>query len=120
VTTYKHLSITREVLNNPRRTKNPPHFVTRTDKRAHGQRLNAYFATAEGQAKRQIGSSADSPFVLKLKYEGALTFTNLTAHGLEFISQENKQLCVVFATEIGLIQFADHLNKLGVLGVTLT
>ncbi|MCU8094233.1 S8 family peptidase [Shewanella sp. SM20] len=120
MTTYKHLSITREVLNNPRRTKNPPHFVTRTDKRAHGQRLNAYFATAEGQAKRQIGSSADSPFVLKLKYEGALTFTNLTAHGLEFISQENKQLCVVFATEIGLIQFADHLNKLGVLGVTLT
>lgn len=120
MTTYKHLSITREVLNNPRRTKNPPHFVTRTDKRAHGQRLNAYFATAEGQAKRQIGSSADSPFVLKLKYEGALTFTNLTAHGLEFISQENKQLCVVFATEIGLIRFADHLNKLGVLGVTLT
>lgn len=120
MTTYKHLSINREILNNPRRTKNPPHFVTRSDKRAHGQRLNAYFTTAEGQAKRQIGSSADSPFVLKLKYEGALTFTNLTAHGLEFISQENKQLCVVFATEVGLVQFADHLNKLGVSGVTLT
>ncbi|NBA13454.1 S8 family serine peptidase, partial [Aeromonas caviae] len=118
--TYKHLSIAREILDNQRRTKNPPRFVTRTDLRGHGQKLNAYFRTASVQARRQIGSSADTPFVLKLKYEGALTFTNLTAHGLEFISQENKQLCVVFATEAGLAQFADHLNKLGVLGVTLT
>ncbi|WAD28928.1 MULTISPECIES: S8 family peptidase [Stutzerimonas] len=118
--TYKHLSITRETLDNQRRTKNPPRFVTREDQRGHGQRLNAYFATAAGQARRQIGSTADSPFVLKIKYEGALTFTNLKFHGLEFISQENKQLCVVFATEAGLAQFADHLNKLGVLGAALT
>lgn len=118
--TYKHLSITREILDNQRRTKNPPRFVTRTDPRGHGQKLNAYFATAAGQARKQIGSTADSPFVLKLKYEGALTFTNLTAHGLEFVSQEDKQLCVVFATEAGLAQFADHLNKLGMLGAVLT
>ena len=118
--TYKHLRITRELLNNQRRTRNPPQFVKRTDLRGHGQRLNAYFATAAGQARKQIGSSADSPFVLKLKYEGALTFANLTAHGLEFISQEGKQLCIVFATEAGLAQFADHLNKLGVLGDSLT
>lgn len=118
--TYKHLSITREILDNQRRTKNPPLFVTRADPRGHGQKLNAYFATAAGQARKQIGSTADSPFVLKLKYEGALTFTNLTAHGLEFVSQEDKQLCVVFATEAGLVQFADHLNKLGMLGAVLT
>lgn len=118
--TYKHLSITREILDNQRRTKNPPQFVTRSDLRGHGQKLNAYFETAAGKARRQIGSSSDSPFVLKLKYEGALTFSNLIAHGLEFISQENKQLCVVFATEAGLAKFAEHLNKLGVLGETLT
>jgi len=120
VATYKHLSITREILDNQRRTKNPPPFVTRSDLRGHGQKLNGYFATAAGQARTQIGSNVDSPFVLKLRYEGALTFSNLTAHGLEFISQENKQLCVVFATEAGLARFADHLNKLGVLGAALT
>lgn len=117
---YKHLSIAREILDNQRRTKSPPKFVTRTDLRGHGQKLNAYFATAVGQARKQIGSTADAPFVLKLKYEGALTFDKLTAHGLEFISQENKQLCVVFATEAGLAQFADHLTKLGLLGAHLT
>ncbi len=118
--TYKHLNIAREVLDNQRRTKNPPRFVTRGDLRGHGQKLNGYFATAEGQARKQIGSSAISPYVLKLKYEGALTFANLSHHGLEFISQEDKQLCVVFATEAGLSMFADHLKKLGVLDSSLT
>ncbi|EHK68790.1 hypothetical protein PPL19_22444 [Pseudomonas psychrotolerans L19] len=117
---YKHLNIAREMLDNKRRTKNPPHFVTRTDLRGHGQKLNAYFATAEGQAKRQSGSTENSPYVLKLKYEGALTFANLSHHGLEFISQEGKELCVVFATEAGLAMFADHLRKLGVVGTSLT
>jgi hypothetical protein len=101
VATYKHLSIARAVLDNSRRTKNPPHFVTREDRRGHGQKLNGYFATAEGQAKKQIGSSANSPYVLKLQYDGALTFAHLSSHGLEFVSQEGKQLCVVFATEGG-------------------
>jgi hypothetical protein len=120
VASYKHLNIAREMLDNKRRTKNPPHFVTRTDLRGHGQKLNAYFATAEGQAKRQSGSTENSPYVLKLKYEGALTFANLSHHGLEFISQEGKELCVVFATEAGLAMFADHLRKLGVVGTSLT
>ena len=84
--TYKHLSIAREVLDNTRRTKNSPPFVKRDDRRGHGQKLNAYFATAAGQAKKQIGSSAKSPYVLKLKYEGTLTFANLSTHGLEFVS----------------------------------
>ncbi|WIV24055.1 S8 family peptidase [Pseudomonas sp. M2(2023)] len=118
--TYKHLSIARAVLDNPRRTKNPPHFVTREDRRGHGQKLNGYFATAEGQARKQIGSSANSPYVLKLQYDGALTFAHLSTHGLEFVSQEGKQLCVVFATEAGLAQFADHLRKLGVMDAALT
>lgn len=56
------------------------------------------------------------PFVFKLQYDGAMTFENLQKHGLEFISQEGKQVCVVFATEAGLAIFQDHLSKLGVLG----
>lgn len=118
--TYKHLRIKREVLDNSRRTKTPPHFVSREDRRGHGQKLNAYFATAEVQAKKQIGSTANTPYVLKLKYDGALTFSHLSTHGLEFVSQEGKQLCVVFATEAGLAQFSDHLRKLGVLDDALT
>ncbi|KPX05383.1 hypothetical protein [Pseudomonas savastanoi] len=61
--TYKHLSITREVLDNSRRTKSRPHFVTREDRLGHGQKLNGYFATAQGLAKKQIGSSEKSPYV---------------------------------------------------------
>ena len=76
--TYKHLSIGREMLDNQRRPKHPPHFVTRADLRGHGQKLNGYFATAEGEARKQVASSANAPYVLKLKYEGALTFSNLT------------------------------------------
>lgn len=118
--TYKHLNIAREVLDNSRRTKNPPPFTKREDRRGHGQKLNAYFLTAEGQAKKQIGSTANSPYVLKLKYDGTLNFSNLDVHGLEFVSQEDKQLCVVFATEEGLAKFADHLTKLGVMDDALT
>lgn len=118
--TYKHLSIAREVLDNSRRTKSPPLFVKREDRRGHGQRLNGFFATAEGQARSQLGSSPNTPFVLKLRYEGALTFAHLSTHGLEFVSQEGKQLCVVFATEAGMAKFADHLRKLGVMDAALT
>ena len=41
-------------------------------------------------------------------------------HGLEFVSHEGKELCVVFATEEGLAKFQEHLNKLGVSGESLT
>lgn len=118
--TYKHLSFERENLDNARRTKNPPKFAKRGDLRGHGQKLNGYFATAAGIARQQIKSAENSPFVLKLQYDGAMTFENLHKHGLEFISQEGKQVCVVFATEQGLAVFQDHLNKLGVLGQTVS
>lgn len=118
--TYKHLTIDRENLNNRRRTKNPPRFKKQGDLRGHGQKLNAYFATAAADARKQLKSAENSPFVLKIRYDGAMTFENLQKHGLEFISQEDKQLCVVFATEAGLAMFQEHLNKLGVAGQTVT
>lgn len=118
--TYKHLTIDRENLDNRRRTKNPPKFTTRGDLRGHSQKLNAYFATAAAAARQQLKSAESSPFVLKIKYEGAMKFENLQKHGLEFISQEDKQLCVVFATEDGLAIFQEHLSKLGLAGQTVT
>ena len=109
---FKHLTIKREVLENPRRTRNPPFFVRREDVRAHGRRLNAFFATARSAAGKLIPSSTQT-YILKLQYEGALTFENLRIHGVEFISQEDSQVCVVFADEQGLMKFSDHLNRLG-------
>jgi len=118
--TYKHLSFERENLDNTRRSKQPPKFTTRGDLRGHGQKLNGYFATAAGAARLQQRSSENSPFVLKLQYDGAMSFDKLEKHGLEFISQEGKQICVVFADEAGLAVFQEHLNKLGVLGENVT
>lgn len=118
--TYKHLSFERENLNNTRRSKQPPKFTTRGDLRGHGQKLNGYFASAAGVARSQHRSAENSPFVLKLQYDGAMSFDKLDKHGLEFISQEGKQICVVFADEAGLAVFQDHLNKLGVLGQNVT
>lgn len=109
---YKHLVIKREILKNPRRTKSPPRFTKRNDLAAHGQKLNGYFVTALSRAREQI-SSTDGQYVLKLTYDDTLTFENLSFHGVEFISQEGKQLCVVFADEQGLALFADHLLRLG-------
>lgn len=118
--TYKHLTIARENLDNRRRAKQPPKFTKREDLRGHGQKLNAYFADATASAKQQVASAEGSPFVLKIQYDGALTFDDLKKHGLEFVSQENKQLCIVFATEEGLAKFQDHINKLGVAGQKLS
>ncbi len=118
--TYKHLSFERENLDNARRTRKPPQFTKRGDLRGHGQKLNAYFANAAAVAKSQHRSAENSPFVFKLQYDGAMTFDKLQKHGLEFISQEGKQVCVVFASEAGLAIFQDHLNKLGVIGQSLS
>lgn len=118
--TYKHLSFERENLDNTRRTRKPPKFTKRDDLRGHGQKLNAYFANAAAAAKSQHRSAENSPFVFKLQYDGAMTFDKLQKHGLEFISQEGRQVCVVFASEAGLAMFQDHLNKLGMIGQDLT
>ncbi|MDQ9199798.1 hypothetical protein QBS64_20105, partial [Cronobacter sakazakii] len=41
-------------------------------------------------------------------------------HGVEFVSQENKQVCVVFSDEQGLATFAEHLSSLGLGNTELT
>ncbi|MAY43453.1 MULTISPECIES: S8 family peptidase [unclassified Neptuniibacter] len=111
---FKHIAIQKETKSNDRRTRkfNIP-APKRDNLRSHGQKLNAFFAQAKQTAEQQIPSS-DGRRVLKLSYDGPLTFENLKSHGVEFISQEDKQLCIVFADEEGLATFADHLERLGV------
>ncbi len=110
---YKHLEFFRENIVNPRRTKGPPRTVEREDRRSHGQKLNAYFGTARKAAYAQIKSGRDG-YVLKLRYEGHLPIESLSHHGVEFLSQEGKEVCVVFSSEQGLAQFSEHLQRLGV------
>jgi len=117
---YKHLQIKKEKLENDRRTRkfNIP-SIRRGDLADHGQRLNNFLKSAVVSAKKQI-SSSDDRFVLKLSYVGMLDFKNLDKHGVEFISQEDGNVCVVFSSEAGLTQFADHLARLGVDDADLT
>lgn len=111
---YEHLRIEKERLVNDRRKpdrKIPP--VRRDDFQAHGQYLGTALSAAADRVRQQPGAE-DGRFVLKLTYEGSLDLGNLPKHGIEFLSQEEKKVCIVFASEAGLTQFADHLARLGV------
>ena len=110
---YQHLWIGKEPRVNARRRidrKIPP--VTRNDLQGHSLRLGKELTEAVERARVQTGAE-DGRFVLKLNYEGNLDFGNLKKHGVEFLSQEDKTICVVFASEQGLAEFADHLSRLG-------
>lgn len=117
---YKHLFFERDNLRNDRRTRKMtlPH-LDRGDLYDHGQRLIGNLNRAIQQAHRQVASEPDG-FVLKLTYAGNLDFAHLHQHGVQFVSQEGKQMCVVFSTEQGLAQFADHLAKLGLEDTDIT
>ena len=112
---YEHLRIEKEPLINNRRTKGTGFSgnVTRDNPQAHGQQLKSALAQAAEIARSQPGAE-DGRFVLKLNYSGNLDFSNLTKHGVEFLSQEDKAVCIVFTSEQGLAEFADHLSRLGV------
>ncbi|MGG6166410.1 S8 family peptidase [Pantoea allii] len=69
----------------------------------------------------QVPGSADhGRYILKLNYSGTMNFSALIHHGVEFVSQENKQVCVVFSDEQGLATFAEHLSSLGLDNTELT
>lgn len=100
---YKHLRIEKEPLINNRRTRRmfPPSTV-RENLRAHGQMLSENLIKAAEKARQQFTSEPGS-FVLKLKYIGSLDFNLLNVHGVQFVSQEDKFICVAFTDEQGLI-----------------
>lgn len=111
---YEHIRIEKEPLINDRRTKNPNAFggVSRSNPAAHGQLLGAALSEATKIAKAQQGAE-DGSLVLKLNYSGSLDLGKLNKHGVEFVSQEDKTVCIVFASEQGLAEFTDHLARLG-------
>ncbi|MFA6302628.1 MAG: S8 family peptidase [Legionella sp.] len=116
---YKHLKITKDVLNNPRRTRKPPLPFKRADLFAHGQKLQNRLSQVMTQARQQIASEPGK-FVLKLSYVGSLDFNHLIKHGVQFVSQEGKETCIIFSDERGLSIFAEHLSNLGLEDAQLT
>lgn len=117
---YEHLRMERELLENERRTRkiNIPRNP-RGDLRGHGQKLandlTQSFTLAQSQHTSRPGN-----FTLKIRYTGLLDITHLSKHGIEFISQEENQLCVVFVDEAGMAVFSDHLQRLGLDDTELT
>lgn len=111
---YEHLVIEREVLKNDRRTRrmNIPR-PDRGDLKSHGQRLLTSLNHSIGYARGQP-TSRPGNFVFKIRYTGHLDINHLKKHGVQFVSQEDNELCIIFADEAGLAVFSDHLQKLGV------
>lgn len=110
---YEHIRIAREPLANDRRTRQfkiPK--VSRHNLRAHGQRLIQDTVRSIAFSRQQQSAVPDR-FVLKIRYSGMLDIAHLDRHGIEFISQEDKHVCVVFADEAGLAVFSEHLRRLG-------
>jgi len=111
---YEHIRIEKEPLINDRRTRKSGNFggVSRPDWVAHGRLLGTALKVAAQAARRQPGAE-DGNLVLKFSYSGSLDLSKLDKHGVEFVSQEDKTVCVIFASEQGLAEFADHLARLG-------
>ncbi len=109
---YKHLTIEKEVLTNPRRTKKPPPRYKPDDLRKHAQVLSSNLNSA-ARIARQQQTSPQGKFVFKLQYAGGPDVKNLYKHGVEFVGQEDKEICIVFADEQGLAIFTEHLSQLG-------
>jgi len=117
---FEHLRIERAPFENDRRTRKfniPRH--PRGDLRGHGQRLSEALNRSFQNPHEQL-TSRPGNFVFKIRYTGLLDIVHLYKHGVEFVSQEDNQLCVVFADEAGLAKFADHLQKLGIDDAELT
>lgn len=117
---FEHLRIERAPFENDRRTREYkiPRYP-RGDLRGHGQRLADALNNSFQNARKQL-TSRPGNFVLKIRYTGLLQINHLQKHGVEFVSHEDNQLCVVFADEAGLAKFAGHLQKLGIDDAELT
>jgi len=117
---YAHLRMSRQELQNTRRKQGPPSNFTKKDNlRQHGQWLGEALSSSAAEAREQHRSRPNF-FVLKLNYSGFLSFESLQKHGVHFISAEDDQVCVVFSNKAGLEKFAEHLQKLGLEGVSLS
>lgn len=110
---YKHLRIKRIPLENPRRTRNYNLIpIQRPDKKIHAQKLAESLDNAITVLNQNPTSEADK-HILKVVYSGFIDLQKLVKHGLNFISQEDSTLCIIFTNQEGLAKFSDNIQKLG-------
>lgn len=111
---YEHLRITREQLINTRR-KGGGGFSSQNnvvDLNVHGQKLITDLSNVVSKGQSQIRSDNDS-LIFKIDYSKNINTKHLSNHGIDFVSQEDKETLVVCADQEGLNVFNDHLSKLG-------
>lgn len=118
---YEHLKISREPIVNSRRTgkkRNLPKYPRgdlATHRTALTDNLDGFRQTTDPAKDYGFGK-----YIIKLCYSGFFKFEGLKNYGIEFISQENNEVCIGFATEEGLTLFSDHISKLGISDEELT
>lgn len=108
---FKHLQISREQLQNPKRSSSPPYAKGRMDRVAHGQSLiHQLPAVVENQQNRS--KAIPNSVVLRLPFKDYLDFEKLEKHGVSFVTMEGEDVCIAFADERGLAIFAERLQML--------
>lgn len=117
---YTHLRMERASLQNDRRTRiRKIPRSPRGDLKKHGEKLRDDLDRSLKIASQQHAPDAGK-YVFKIHYSGMLDISHLHKHGIDFVSQESSELCVVFADESGLSVFKDHLQAMGLENTELT
>lgn len=117
---YPHLRFTRQELKNQRRkTGGFSGAKAKPDAQQHSQKLTGELAQATAHAQ-ELPSSLPGTYFLRISYDGYLALDDLSKHGIQIVSQEDKELCVVFADEQGLAMFSERLQALGLVDSELT
>lgn len=110
---YKHLRISKAVLQNPRRKQKPGMSPTvRSNIPQHAAMLTKQLQDSIKTAKEQPATKAGS-YVLKFNLASSFSIAGLRAQGVEFISQEGSEIYIGFIDELGLNTFTERLSMLG-------
>jgi len=110
---YPHLRISREEPVNERRSKPPPRFSPPGDPVAHAQVLQGTLQRAQEHADEDIGGF-DERRLFRFEVQPGFNPDDIRrlAHGIEFISQEEKTIILAFASELAVEEFEARLSTL--------
>ncbi len=117
---YTHLRMERASLQNDRRTRERKiPRIPRGDLKEHGEKLADDLEKSLKTASELHAPDAGK-YIFKIQYTGMLDIAHLYKHGINFVSQESNEICVVFADEAGLLVFKEHLRVVGLEDSELT
>ncbi len=107
---YPHLPLQREALVNEKRPGQPPRFSVPQDIRGHGRGLQQKLAQAREQTAGDVGGF-DERRLFRFSVQKGFNPDDLRkiSSGIEFVSQEDETVVVVFASDAALAQFEARL-----------